>query len=230
MPTSNTNSLKYIARIINKSGLRYGLYNIFLALFPNSVLLPGTWMLSITNLASKHGITLLRSNNLSSAENTANLQKLGIETLISYGCDHIFKSPLLSSGIKLLNIHPSLLPEYKGIDPLVEQLAQSMDEGSLTLHEITPKIDGGPILHTSTFKFLNKCHLLRLMSCSKNVTPLIESYLERKYAVQYVQPLNSKTSYKSWPSKETMSELYLRGGSLAPKISDLPTLWHFLSK
>jgi phosphoribosylglycinamide formyltransferase-1 len=47
---------------------------------------------------------------------------------------------------RLLNIHPSLLPAYKGFHTHERALADGAREHGCTVHLVTPELDDGPIL------------------------------------------------------------------------------------
>lgn len=47
---------------------------------------------------------------------------------------------------KMLNIHPSLLPKYKGLHTHQRAIDAGDDEAGCTVHEVTAELDGGPIL------------------------------------------------------------------------------------
>ncbi|WP_227269608.1 phosphoribosylglycinamide formyltransferase [Roseobacter weihaiensis] len=47
---------------------------------------------------------------------------------------------------RMLNIHPSLLPKYKGLHTHERVLAAGDTEHGCTVHEVTPRLDDGPIL------------------------------------------------------------------------------------
>lgn len=47
---------------------------------------------------------------------------------------------------RMLNIHPSLLPKYRGLHTHARALAAGDHEAGCTVHEVTPELDGGPIL------------------------------------------------------------------------------------
>ena len=47
---------------------------------------------------------------------------------------------------KMLNIHPSLLPKYKGLNTHARALAAGDAEHGCTVHQVTPALDDGPIL------------------------------------------------------------------------------------
>ncbi len=47
---------------------------------------------------------------------------------------------------RMLNIHPSLLPKYRGLHTHARALADGAAEHGCTVHEVTPELDDGPIL------------------------------------------------------------------------------------
>lgn len=47
---------------------------------------------------------------------------------------------------QMLNIHPSLLPKYKGLDTHARALAAGDAEAGCTVHQVTAALDDGPIL------------------------------------------------------------------------------------
>jgi phosphoribosylglycinamide formyltransferase-1 len=47
---------------------------------------------------------------------------------------------------KMLNIHPSLLPSFPGLDPHGQALATGVKISGATVHFVIPETDAGPIL------------------------------------------------------------------------------------
>lgn len=47
---------------------------------------------------------------------------------------------------RILNIHPSLLPKYKGLDTHARAIAAGDAEAGCSVHLVTPELDGGPVL------------------------------------------------------------------------------------
>ena len=47
---------------------------------------------------------------------------------------------------RILNIHPSLLPKYKGLNTHARALQSNDSIAGCTVHLVTPKLDGGPVL------------------------------------------------------------------------------------
>ena len=55
---------------------------------------------------------------------------------------------------RMLNIHPSLLPKYKGLHTHARALEAGDTEHGCTVHEVTPLLDDGPILGQARLKVL----------------------------------------------------------------------------
>jgi phosphoribosylglycinamide formyltransferase-1 len=47
---------------------------------------------------------------------------------------------------RMINIHPSLLPKYRGLNTHARALAAGDAEVGCTVHEVTPELDEGPML------------------------------------------------------------------------------------
>lgn len=47
---------------------------------------------------------------------------------------------------RMINIHPSLLPDYKGLDTHARALADGQSEAGCTVHYVVPEMDSGPII------------------------------------------------------------------------------------
>ncbi|SDF01207.1 phosphoribosylglycinamide formyltransferase-1 [Salipiger thiooxidans] len=55
---------------------------------------------------------------------------------------------------RMLNIHPSLLPKYRGLHTHARALEAGDREHGCTVHEVTPELDDGPILGQATVRVL----------------------------------------------------------------------------
>lgn len=53
-----------------------------------------------------------------------------------------------------LNVHPTLLPAYRGAEPLFWQLFDGITESGVTVHLVGPGEDSGPIISQQTFPLL----------------------------------------------------------------------------
>lgn len=75
------------------------------------------------------------------------LRDAGVEVIALAGYMRVL-TPWLVGGWRerMLNIHPSLLPLYPGLDTHARALAAGDDEAGCTVHLVTEGVDEGPIL------------------------------------------------------------------------------------
>ncbi len=67
--------------------------------------------------------------------------------LVIYSFHKILKEQEIRiPNIAAINLHPSLLPLYKGKNPWNEQFEAGETESGFTVHKVTEDVDGGPIL------------------------------------------------------------------------------------
>jgi len=64
---------------------------------------------------------------------------------------------------KIINIHPSLLPKYKGLDAQKQALEAKETETGCTVHIVTEEMDAGPIIAQSKVKILPEDTVERLI-------------------------------------------------------------------
>ncbi|ALW87106.1 hypothetical protein AUC43_19720 [Hymenobacter sedentarius] len=69
-----------------------------------------------------------------------------IDFIVSCCYDRIFKPNVLAFPRLPLNVHPSLLPRYRGIKPLENAVAQGEKKVGVTMHELVEALDEGAIL------------------------------------------------------------------------------------
>lgn len=77
----------------------------------------------------------------------ASLTTHGIELVVMAGFMRILSEWFVGQWQgKLINIHPSLLPKYKGLDTHARAIAAGDAEHGATVHWVTPELDSGEII------------------------------------------------------------------------------------
>ena len=77
----------------------------------------------------------------------ATLRQHGIEIVCLAGFMRILTPAFVESWAgRMLNIHPSLLPQFKGTDTHARALAAGVAKHGCTVHFVTPELDSGPIV------------------------------------------------------------------------------------
>ncbi|MDD4932008.1 MAG: phosphoribosylglycinamide formyltransferase [Methylacidiphilaceae bacterium] len=75
------------------------------------------------------------------------LRRFQVDLVVLAGFLRVLKGPLLAAYPgKILNIHPSLLPAFKGKEAWKQALEAGVTETGCTVHWVEPEVDSGPIL------------------------------------------------------------------------------------
>ena len=71
----------------------------------------------------------------------------GVELICLGGFMRLFTAEFVQRWYgKMLNIHPSLLPSFPGLDPHAQALNAGVKVSGATVHFVTPETDAGPIV------------------------------------------------------------------------------------
>ena len=113
------------------------------------------------NFADKHKIKkkIFNFNNFKSAEK--NILLLLKKDKIKFICLAGFMKILSKNFIrkftgKIVNIHPSLLPKYKGLDTHIKAIQNKDKVAGCTVHFVTAKLDSGKIILQKEVKISKK--------------------------------------------------------------------------
>lgn len=100
---------------------------------PNAYLAPGQFRTRLEPEAETELVQMLRD--------------AGVELVILAGFMRVVKSPLLDAfPRKILNIHPSLLPKFPGLEAWKQALAAGEKVTGCTVHYVDERIDHGDII------------------------------------------------------------------------------------
>lgn len=75
------------------------------------------------------------------------VQDAGADYIVLAGYMRILSEEFVSRWTgKIINIHPSLLPKYKGLNTHARAIEAGDSHGGATVHLVTPELDSGAIL------------------------------------------------------------------------------------
>jgi methionyl-tRNA formyltransferase len=79
------------------------------------------------------------------------LRRLRSDVVLMAGFDQILGPPVLAALGPVLNVHPSLLPSYRGPAPHFWMVHNGETEGGVSVHLVDTGIDSGPLLAQERF-------------------------------------------------------------------------------
>ena len=116
---------------------------------------------AFTNNSRAKGIDVCKSFNIQVKVSTnedpnidlrAFLKKYNPDLIILSGYMKIIPDDIVRDNIgKMINIHPSLLPKYPGLNTYKKVIDNKDKEHGVTIHFVTEKLDGGPIILQGQF-------------------------------------------------------------------------------
>lgn len=80
------------------------------------------------------------------AELARRLQGYGVGLVVGAGYMRILSGEFLARSPATINVHPSLLPEFKGLGAVGRALESGASETGVTVHYVTGELDSGPVI------------------------------------------------------------------------------------
>jgi len=101
-----------------------------------------TWSKSLVNWCIENQVRWVESGDYK------HLPKHNFQIDLAFSCfyDKIIKKDFINKCGRILNLHNSPLPHYRGVSPINWALKDERQEHGVTIHEITEGIDDGPIV------------------------------------------------------------------------------------
>lgn len=123
---------------------------------------PADIMLVLSNRATAEGLEAARSRGIEAlalphrnfpdraafdAAMSAELKARGVELIALAGFMRILTPAFIAEWAgRIVNIHPSLLPKYPGLDTHARAIAAGDAEGGCSVHVVTEVLDDGPVI------------------------------------------------------------------------------------
>jgi methionyl-tRNA formyltransferase len=110
---------------------------------------------ALSRIADHLGIPLIRAWRINDEHSRFELDELGLEGVIMASFDQIVGPRALALAKHgWLNVHPSLLPAYRGPEPVYWAIADGVEVTGISLHRAAPKVDAGNILAQTSLPVL----------------------------------------------------------------------------
>lgn len=181
-------------------------------------------------LAAEYGAKILMPEDANAPDFLTGLQALAPDVLVVSDYGQFLRPPLLAlAPLGAINVHPSLLPKYRGASPIQWALANGEDQTGVCVLRVTPRMDAGnilaveetAILHTEDAPALSErlarigarllLETLRAMAAGTHTeTPQDEAH------VTFARRLTKEDARVDWQKNATQIRNQLRGFSPWP--------------
>lgn len=93
----------------------------------------------------------------------ATIRESGAELVVLAGFMRVIKDTFLAGfPRRIINLHPSLLPSFKGLDGIRQAFEYGVKVTGCTVHFVTGDLDGGPIIEQAVVRIENSDTLASL--------------------------------------------------------------------
>jgi len=209
---------------IRRSGIVYALY-----LWCATTL--ADWLCAIAGIGAvptrgaKPGLPVLTTRDINDAEGLRFLTACAPDLLVSAFFNQRVHAPALALPKRgCLNIHPSLLPDAKGVDPVFQSLLHGVPPLGVTVHFMTPELDAGRIVAQRPIEGRAGSSVFAITALLfREGAELLAQALEHIATGATGSPQSGAGSYQSWPTRRELRSLRTRGGALL-RLGDLVRL------
>ena len=179
---------------------------------------------SVHAYAKQYGIPILDTPDINNSQSTDFIGKCMPDYLLAAHFNQLVKTPLLElSGVECINIHPSLLPAYKGVDPVFQALLDDNHTTGVTLHRMAETFDTGEnLMQLSVRTDKGKSLLFNNSLLFEEGARLALQWIKNNRMSQGLTSDNQKpvASYDSWPTPDEV-KAFRKSGKRLIHLSEL---------
>jgi methionyl-tRNA formyltransferase len=162
-------------------------------------------------ICRQKGIPVIYAHDVNSPGNVERIRQLRPDIILSAHFNQLIKEPVISLPADVLNIHPGILPEYRGLDPLLQQIIHGEDHMGVTLHRVDDTFDTGEILRQDIMPLNSTQSLFELyIILWERGVDLLEDYIHSgRENIENLTERQQRSLYFSWPAKKDV-RLFLK--------------------
>jgi len=119
----------------------------------------------LEEITGKYGITFFVTADVNSSQVAARIMAIGPDLVITVHLRKILNTDILKPAKKgAINIHPSLLPKYRGLSPQHQAIMHGDAESGVSVHFIEEKVDTGDIVLQRRFSIDEGDYILQVQA------------------------------------------------------------------
>jgi folate-dependent phosphoribosylglycinamide formyltransferase PurN len=160
---------------------------------------------SVPELVMLRGLKAEQCSDPNGAEFVEEVRRLGFDLIVVSSFSRILKKALIGvPRLGVVNVHPSLLPRYRGPEPLYWVLANGEKSTGVTLHYVDEGIDSGDIILQRKLEIQPRDTVSTLQArCAKLAASMLSETIPMLLAgrAPRIPQNHSSASYYSFPPR-----------------------------
>jgi folate-dependent phosphoribosylglycinamide formyltransferase PurN len=203
-------SLAYLRR----SGVAYSVY-LWCATTLADVVCRLAWIGCVPTRTRPRGVPVHTTRDINDPKSLEFLGDCTPDLLVSAFFDQRLTPAVLAVPARgCLNIHPSLLPWFKGVDPVLQARLVAGHTG-VSVHYMTPRLDAGAILAQQPMAVSGRVSVFTATAqLYRAGAKLLVNVIDRVLRGEAGTPQSAPGTYQSWPSRADIRALRRSGGAL----------------
>lgn len=199
--------LRGILFLLKRFSLRFVSFQLITAVFVPLLyflqcLVKGRKFYSLKRLCEIYNINYQESDNFD--RDICKLKR--VDVFLSMCLDQIIGRDFIERcKILCINIHPSDLPNFGGVEPIIMFLLSDESHMGVSIHRMTSQIDKGEVIARKYIKRSNKSYFALMIEFIICGIDLFTELYNEKWKYKKIEQIEQKYPYRSWPSKR---ELY----------------------
>ncbi len=162
--------------------------------------------------ARKNNIKTISMQELDQEQIANEIRKNNIDILITYHAPILGPAIITSPTKAAINLHPSLLPSYRGGSPVLWQVVDGIKTSAVSVHRLTENTDQGEILQQYPFTIRNgsrKKDILNAIDTAGSIAlvSVLSDIASNKEVKGIPQTRNSPTPYASNKKRQDLKNL-----------------------
>lgn len=160
-----------------------------------------TWHESLVRVAEEQNLPVIKNKKLNDAEPAKKIKEAIPEIIFCIGSTQLVpKEILLIPKLGCLNIHPALLPKYRGRYSTAHAIFNGEEHTGVTVHWMDKSIDSGPIIMQEQIK----------ISEDDTAKTLYDKFtlVGEKLFVKFLEMMSSGKEIKTVPQDESQATYY----------------------
>lgn len=194
--------------IFKRFGIKYAIFQLLCetivpAVYSCIYAMKGKRFHTIRSLCNKNSIKLIESNDFS-----IDIDKIEKpDVFISMCLDQKLSRKFINSILKrCVNVHPSDLPNFGGVEPLIQLGLSKETLMGITVHDISEIIDNGDPIITKFVPTKNKSYFALMIDYVNEGVRMLVDLNKGQWLQANCERPTLKYPYRSWPTKRELDE------------------------